>query len=239
MKKNLIFCGDIHGDIREIVWIITEKYNIKDTSIIFVGDFGVGFGRPNSLEEIYKRVSKKLDKNNNTLYALRGNHDDPKYFDGSYDGYFPRLNFLVDHKLVEIDGWSIYPIGGASSVDKEWRLKENDKQKHFGSSLKVWWEGERPDMTVDEFPVKVDIIISHTSPSYFPPTNVRCEDESYETYKNIVEERNYLSQVLTKINAKYWFFGHFHQSLPGTFGKLFYRGLGIKELFELRSDEEK
>ena len=59
-----------------------------------------------------------------------------------------------------------------------------------------------------------------------------------ETYNKCIEDRTYLSKILNEIRAKYWFYGHFHDHYSGSFGNLMYRGLGIKELFELRCLED-
>ena len=43
--RDLYFCGDIHGEFRTLVWTALEKYRIKNSDIIVLGDFGMGFGQ--------------------------------------------------------------------------------------------------------------------------------------------------------------------------------------------------
>lgn len=236
MKKTIYFCGDIHGDLKELVWTIVEQHKLQDSSIIIVGDFGVGFGGPNSMQVLYDSVKDRLEKNNIKLYTCRGNHDDPQWFDGKHN--FPNLEFLEDHKTIEIDGWSIYPIGGATSIDIKMRIEENEKLKRQGSLKKVWWENERPVQKLNDLPGGVDIIISHTAPITFEPVAIKDDMMDTETYNKCIEDRTYLSKILNEIRAKYWFYGHFHDHYSGSFGNLMYRGLGIKELFELRCLED-
>lgn len=235
-KKNIFLCGDIHGDLKELSWTLTEKLGLQDISCIVLGDFGTGFGGPNSTNVLYDSVKGKLEKNNIRLYAIRGNHDDPSYFDGQHN--YPRLVFLKDHTLVNIDGWDIYPIGGAQSTDMDERLKENAKNESRGNNRRVWWPDERPNMDIHKFPGRAEVIISHTAPISFDPVVTRQSEMSSTIYNNIVEERTYLSEPLTEIRADYWFYGHFHDHFSGTYGNLIYRGLGIKELFELRCQED-
>jgi Icc-related predicted phosphoesterase len=160
-KKSIYFCGDIHGELRKLVWTITERYKATNIDLVVCGDFGVGFGRPKSMDVMYSRVLKRLEKNDIRLYTIRGNHDDPAWFDGKHD--YPRLKFLEDHELVNIAGWSIYPIGGATSIDKAARIEAQKKIK-----TKCFWEGEKIER-VDKYPGRADIIVSHTAPISFEP----------------------------------------------------------------------
>ena len=43
--RDLYFCGDIHGEFRTLVWTALEKYRIKNSDIIVLGDFGMGFDK--------------------------------------------------------------------------------------------------------------------------------------------------------------------------------------------------
>jgi predicted phosphodiesterase len=139
-KKNIFICGDIHGELKKLVWELTIKNDLKDISLIVVGDFGVGFGGHNSMKVLYDKVKKRLETNNINLYTIRGNHDDPSWFDGTHN--FPRLKFLEDHKLITIDGWSIYPVGGATSIDREERIKINEKLESKNNNRRCWWPNE-------------------------------------------------------------------------------------------------
>ena len=66
--EDLYFCGDVHGKYRELVWTLCVKRNIRDASIIILGDFGVGFTRDMDIE--YKKKSR--NKRNGVLQ--RANH---------------------------------------------------------------------------------------------------------------------------------------------------------------------
>ena len=217
MTSDLYFCGDIH-----------------DSSIIILGDFGVGFSR--NLETEYNKTKSRLEKNNLTIYVLRGNHDDPDYFkDESHD--FPRLKFLQDHKVYNICDRKIYTIGGAYSTDANTipeysnidRKILNEKRLAKGK-MPVWWENENVVKKYSELPTKVDIIISHTAPLNFDPVPMRDQGISIKQYENIIDERKYLMSLLSEINADYWFYGHFHKSYTGTYNKILYKCLGELEL---------
>ena len=226
-------CGDIHGELKTLVWEVTEKYKISDANILILGDFGIGFsGKGESeLKGMYDTVSKRLEKKNITLWAIRGNHDDPSFFPSHAH---PRLKLLADHVIQEISGFQVYPIGGGVSEDRAWRLKKIEELEKKRSRQRVWWEGERVDKRErHELPVKVDIIVSHMAPTYFPPVPVRLDTTDYDLWNEVLEDRKYLDSVTQEVNAEYWFYGHYHAHYSGELGKLLYRGLGIRELYEV------
>ena len=224
--RLLIFCGDIHGELKELVYKLAEQYKIENADVVILGDFGVGFDK--TLDDTYNRIKKRLNKNDINLYTIRGNHDDPSFFINPKN--YPRLEFLEDHKVYNISGRKIYTIGGANSTDIEDRLKDNEirKKKH---KLPCWWEGEVIDKKYNDLPGRVDIIISHEAPLCFEPV-VRREFLPDYQLKNIVESRKYLNYVLDSINTDYWFYGHYHKSYAGSYNNVVYRCLGIMELFE-------
>lgn len=231
-------CGDIHGELVSLVYDLTERYKIDNADILVLGDFGAGFGGPNSLSVLYDRVKKRLEKHDIVIHAIRGNHDDPSFFDGQHD--YERLKLLPDHVVVEICGKKIYPVGGAVSVDVDRkdakgmsRRDYNNKYKRFGSSRRCWWEDEAPVEKMKGLPVSVDIIVSHDAPLGFDPVPLRPEDVSFETWEKILACRRYLDHVQYEVRAKWWFYGHHHHSFSGHIGDLKYRGLGINELFEV------
>lgn len=137
---------------------------------VLVGDFGAGFGRPKSMDVAYGKVRAALEKNNISLYTIRGNHDDPAFFDGNHD--YERLHFLPDHHIIELCGKKIYPIGGAVSADNDFvdpltrksRRMVNDALVRYGSSKRVWWPDEAPS---------ADIVVPHDTAQQ---TRYQCLD---------------------------------------------------------------
>ena len=229
----LIFCGDIHGELKKLIWLIINKVvqpDIKEIAVVVAGDFGVGFGKPRAIEILYNSIKKKLEKYNISIYVVRGNHDNPEYFDSKHD--FPRLKFLKDHKPIEILGKVIYPIGGANSTDKDWRIDKNIEAEEYGSSKRWWWEGEVIEKKYKDLPNIVDIIVSHEAPLSFEPVIVR-EVEDENLWKDIIDSRRYLDHVLLNVRCNWWIHGHYHKSSSGSYKDVKYRGLSIEELFEI------
>lgn len=227
-SRNLVFCGDIHGDFKKMVWTAVERYKMSKTDIVVLGDFGVGFD--NKIYADYEETEKRLEKYDIMVYTIRGNHDDPSWFDGTYD--FPRLKFLKDYDIITLgDNLEILPIGGANSIDVEYRLKENEKLS--AKKKACWWEGE--DIVrkkIKEIPKRVDIIVSHECPILFDPIPTRQEECPLWQYSKILDARNYLKDIALEVNTNYWFFGHYHKSMSGDFEETKWRCLDIMEFYQ-------
>ena len=236
--RQLWICGDIHGEVSGLVCNAVNR-GISCADILVVGDFGAGFGRPKSMDVAYGKVRAALERNDICIYTVRGNHDDPAFFDGKHD--YERLHFLPDHRLVEICGRKIYPIGGAVSADIDFmdpltrksRRMVNDALIRYGSTKRVWWPDEAPvqlavgsvpsaDSTGSStssgtlFPECVDIVVSHEAPLSFDPPLVRADYVRDETWQKIVESRKYLDCVLHAIKPALWFYGHYHCHYEGV-----------------------
>lgn len=245
MERSLFMCGDIHGELKKLVYEeLLQKWSLKNADILILGDFGVGFGGPNSMDVRYREVEKRLIENDLTIYTINGNHDDPSYFDKKHD--YDRLKFLPSHEIIELSGIKIYPVGGAVSIDIDrkdpytgkTRREENDNFIRRGSRRRCWWENETPILKYDNLPIKVDIIVSHDAPLSFEPIPIRQEDVKFETWEKVLETRKYLDYILEEIKCSRWFYGHYHRSYSGHIGDMLYRCLGINELFEVRGLEK-
>ena len=217
---------------------VNELYEIKNADVIVLGDFGVGFSKRGWLDLEYEKIKSKLESANITIHTIRGNHDDPSYFVDPIN--YERIRFLEDHRVYEIAGFLLYTIGGANSHDIEWRLKYNDKMKKFGSSKRVWWEGEdviRKPLEEIGLDFPIDLIVSHEAPLVMSPVPVK-RDISLEQYNKILDTREYLNQVLFYMKPKNWFYGHYHNSYSGDIridenNSTLYRCMDIMELYEV------
>lgn len=221
---GLAVVGDIHGDFSELVWSITKKYKITNTTFIIAGDCGIGFD--NSLEDLYTRNLKtKLEESENTLLCMRGNHDNPKYFKDGNLIDLPHLKTLPDYTHLSWGRRKICVIGGGVSVDKEWRLSQKKT---------CWWPDERIEKTQELLSNHEDIIISHMAPLCVGPVLFREDWVSHEVWASEKSDREYLSTVLKETRPGLWIFGHYHKSTSGDYEDCLWRGLDIQEIYEIR-----
>lgn len=244
-ERQLWICGDIHGELSGLVQNAVNR-GISCADILVVGDFGAGFGRPKSMDVAYGKVRAALEKNDICIYTIRGNHDDPAFFDGKHD--FERLHFLPDYCIIELCGKRIYPVGGAVSADidmvdpltRKSRRMINDSLIKFGSSKRVWWPDEAPSTDSAPstnsrtlFPESVDIVVSHEAPLSFEPPLVRAGYVRDETWLKIIESRKCLDYVLQTVKPSLWFYGHYHCHYEGNDENTLYRCMDAMEMTQI------
>lgn len=234
--KDLYFIGDIHNNVPELIDRI-RKFNIKSSILIQLGDFGIGFPQVdyNLYEETYYGLSLFLLKRNCIMYVIRGNHDNPRYFDGKFE-YNDTLKFVKDYDILNIENHNILCIGGGISVDRTYRKKYNQG----------WWKDEIVDYDLKKVEniKNVDIVVSHSAPSFVYPhlyndPNIVLRhwmDEDKDLWDDVVKERSYLENVYKKLTLfntiNYWFYGHFHQSNTQLIDKTNFKLLNIYEFYK-------
>ena len=78
--KSIVVSGDIHGDFNQLVFKVCVQYQMQDTLLVVAGDCGFGFEKPGYYEDMARRNAKRLSESNNWIVFVRGNHDNPAYF---------------------------------------------------------------------------------------------------------------------------------------------------------------
>lgn len=139
--KCIVICGDIHGDFEEMVFKLCVQYGMTDTLLIVAGDCGFGFEKPGYYEQIFSKVSRRLTKANNWIVMIRGNHDDPAYFQEQRIQH-ERFRCIPDYSIVTACGHTILCIGGAISIDRTYRLAA-DSRPHCAQTA-CYWADEMP-----------------------------------------------------------------------------------------------
>jgi len=210
---NLVILGDIHANFEYIQNMITNYHKLKNTNIIQLGDFGIGFKNKKYYDKILNEFSDKLKENNNIMYVLRGNHDDPEYFNGNYN--FSNLKFIKDCSIIDINGYKTLFLGGAHSIDRVYRMDLLRENKI------VWWSNENLCSCDIGNIQHIDIIVSHTGPKLaleeLKNDNLKKWFE-YDPHleQDLINEQLKLSRIFYQLKdkgLKHWFFGHFHGNL--------------------------
>ena len=122
----ILITGDIHRDFSRIYKLEKDT----DNMLIVLGDVGINYYL-NEEDKNYKEYLKKLKLK---LFCVRGNHEERpenistykevEMFGGKVfiEEEYPNLIFAKDGEIYNIDGKKILVIGGAYSVDKQYRL---------------------------------------------------------------------------------------------------------------------
>lgn len=235
IQEPIYICGDIHGQF-DLIKPHIEKYDLSNCSIIFCGDIGLGF---TSVKNWFKNITKLklfkiLEKRNVDLYFIRGNHDDPSWFDDKTI-LEPHVKAISDYSVLSSPNHNILCVGGGISIDRSDRIlkmkfdilqyrKYNPHltTKEIESKIsKCYWETEAPEYSptkINNITQSIDVVCTHVAPKEFSPLplnrgywfrvdpmlHIDCE-----------KEREVLSQIKQHLidkdhPIKYWFYGHYH-----------------------------
>ncbi len=242
--KKLYVVGDIHGEFRELVWRLVCVWEIKDAVVMIAGDCGFGFEKPGYYDDLYYgKLEKRLQDSGIMILCVRGNHDDPGYFNGTRPINYEFLKTLADYDTVKFQDQTVLCLGGAVSTDQEWRIAENADLERLGSDKRVWWPAEVPvklgDPGIQKLPGHIYAVVSHEAPISMMPVLARGARgvASGEVWTDILDSREYLEKILWRCRPERWYYGHYHESFTGTNGVTQWKGLGIMEISEVPISE--
>ena len=206
--------GDIHRDIQRIK-NICEKYNTtRNDVLIILGDACINFYGDERDDFLKENISALPI----TVFCIHGNHEIrpqniPSYIKLQYrcgtalgELEYPNLLFGIDGEIYNFDGHRCLVIGGAYSPDKFQRIERGHH----------WWEDEQPDdkikeivnKKIDEYGRIIDIILTHTCPLKYTPTEVFLPwiDQSKVDKSTEI----WFDEIEGKVPYKTWFCGHWH-----------------------------
>jgi len=244
--KPIYFLGDIHEEF-EILKQEIISFDIRDCYIIQVGDFGIGFKDLENNKQILGHLNKFLRIRNIDMFAIRGNHDDPKFFNGDY--YLSNLKLLKDYTQLNINDINFLFIGGAISIDRMKRIKRNEINKSLDNPNRCYWKDEVFNFDEDKLNSieGVDVLVCHNAPDFAVPNNnfgfpdiVReFAEKDSNLIKELLDERKIITKAFDilseKNNIKHYIYGHFHRSYNMKIVDTNFRVLNCHELWELRS----
>ncbi|HWZ21867.1 MAG TPA: metallophosphoesterase [Cytophagaceae bacterium] len=229
---TILACGDLHGKIEPLAFKLQEQHKLKNCVCFCAGDIGLGFHKENYYHQLFKHLNDKLVKSNNYLLLIRGNHDDPAYWNCTQ---YNTSNILLipDYTMVQINGKNILCIGGAISVDRILRKQ--------GIS---YWEGENFQYQEQLLEgIIPNVVITHSSPDFcFPFTKDGITDwmeKDPELRKDVDEERQGHTKVFEKLLKNgaipsVWIYGHFHSSHLMYYQHTKFVLLNELELYEIK-----
>jgi hypothetical protein len=215
--------GDIHGDVRVLRNAIAEAEDSGATALIQVGDFGLMQHSGNDTG--FHRVCKEAKL---PVYFIDGNHDDctrwtelsevTRVWDDTNLFYIPRGT------VMEIDNRTIAFMGGAASIDKEYRLRNHwhwDEKENI-SPYEVL---RMMDNAKDK---QIDLFITHCPPhgvieEHFDPRAKLHFGVGLDWHDH---NQDIIENIWHAIGTPNVYSGHMHRKVEG----MTYRILDINEL---------
>lgn len=219
--------GDCHRDFSRF-FQQGQTSNSKDKAFIVLGDFCVNYYFDSSDD----RVKQKLQNTGMTYYLVRGNHEArPSKVFGmgiEYDKeiknlvycqpQYPNIKYLIDGKVYQFGDYSALVIGGAYSVDKQYRLNRkntNPDGDYYHVAAEAGWfqdeqlsETERNYISAVTKGIDVDFVFTHTCPIDWEPTDLFLGQINQSEVDKSMEL--WLSELKDSFNWKIWCFGHYH-----------------------------
>ena len=204
--------GDIHGgvDMQKLRdWELGDSLT-GDDYLIVAGDFG--FPWDFSAEECADIAW--LESRPYTVLFVDGNHERFDHWAERpmelwHGGLTQRLSDtspirrLTRGEVFELDGPTIFTMGGATSVDKEYRIPYSS-----------WWPQELPDernfeearAKLDSVGWKVDYVVTHEAPADL--AEKLCREREREYLDDQLQR--FLAELDGQLGYRAWFFGHYH-----------------------------
>lgn len=199
--------GDIHSGL-DMDSLRSWEQGEQGDYLIVAGDFGL----PWTGDDAEEKDIEWLELRPYTVLFVDGNHERYDYLKGRptekwNGGLVQRLRphspilRLMRGEIYEIDGSTVFTMGGATSADKMWRHPGED-----------WWPCELPSernfeearTKLDSVNWDVDYVISHTcATSFLEPTMGRPGESDRLT--------DFFDELEKCLKFKRWYYGHFHQ----------------------------
>ena len=244
--KQVVVCGDIHGAFETLVFKTCVQYGMTDTLVIVAGDCGFGFERPNHYINLYNGLADRLKKANNWIVFVRGNHDDPSYFQEEKICY-ERFRCVPDYSVIQACGLDILCVGGGVSIDR--LARQRDDARYIRKETASYWADEMPVFNEDRIKeisdcCLIDTVVTHTAPSfcplldknglrgwaaYDPQLLVDCDME------RITMDRIYQTLKESGHPVNKWYYGHFHQKWTWKYEDTDFKMLDIMEFATVRT----
>ena len=227
--------GDTHGEFERFEKFCFENKVSRDDIMIILGDVGLNYWE-NSDDSDNKRYAENFGM---TFFCIHGNHEKRpfdiasykmKEFHGGlvwYEEEFPDILFAKDGEIYNFDGYECIVIGGAYSVDKNFRLAHGWK----------WFANEQPSKEIKDYvesqlakrDYQIDVVLSHTCPLDYQPIEVFLSGIDQRNVDSSTEE--WLNEIEHKLDYKKWYCGHYH-----TYKKLYNVEMMFQEIEKFTVD---
>jgi predicted phosphodiesterase len=238
---KIFVLGDTHGNTNSAVGSISRAKAKGADMIIQVGDFGYWEHKRDGVDFL-NAVSKAAVKNGLPFIWLDGNHENHTMLrkvygpggdkhDPTPEGFWtirPNLFYSPRANVWEVDGLKFMTLGGAVSIDKEYRLavekgvacpewgffpEPGGYNRGTGTGTQWWPEENITDADVDLAISrgKVDVLFTHDTVTcaHFGQ-RLKLDVDSYVN-------RQKVDRVVKAVKPSMMFHGHYHTLMESSF----------------------
>lgn len=230
------FIGDLHGNFHWIKPFI-EKHDLRDCTLVLCGDVGLGFRKLSGWLDLMRelKLTKCLRSRKIVLYFIRGNHDDPSWFNDTFLNT-SCFKAVSDYSVICTPAHNILCIGGGISPDRYQRRLDNNiaiskylkyhphktKKEAMQAVQLGYWENENPKFCpqkIDALTAQIDIVCSHVAPTFLSPASSvpkKWLEVDPGLKRDCCMERKIMDKVFQRLRkqhhpVKYWYYGHYHR----------------------------
>lgn len=217
----ILLLGDIHGNVSVLKAAIRKAVQEGATAVVQVGDFGLM--QEKGIDASFYNATKDSPI---PVYFIEGNHDDCTrwiaYEEVSRVWHDANLWYVPRGTITEIDGRTIAFMGGAASIDKQYRLNNN---MHWDEN-ELLTEGQINKLLISDR--KVDMFITHCPPDsvveeHFNPVNKLYFGVGLDW---IDPTQKQIENIWHALGTPMIYSGHMHRTVKGET----YRILDINEM---------
>lgn len=211
MTNQILIVGDMHANIRFFDRMAREAKRAGHSTIYQLGDLGAYWSGLHHLDRFTQVTMKILEKFELSMVSIDGNHDNipamrslPLDADG-FGHIHARWKFAPRGHRWEVAGRRFGALGGAVSVDQQWRTPGKD-----------WWPEEATTKADVEAlgQEKLDVLLSHEVPAFVSGlvsgmVDPLPEHISWDAWQN----RLRIADAAVNTQPALIFSGHWHQRL--------------------------
>lgn len=189
------FIGDVHGKFNAYSRLLKDSPH----PTIQVGDMGVGFRSTDHYKYGAPSANPPYDlmvEGNHRF--IRGNHDNPEVC-------INHTQCIKDGTFDDHEGKSVMYIGGAFSIDWEWRTKDYS-----------WWSDEElstdelNDLVEDYASYKPEIMVTHTCPAEVTDLHIGHPSNRFGPPSRTEFA---LQEMFELHKPDTWIYGHWHNDI--------------------------
>ena len=223
MSKPIYIVGDIHGKWDHL-FLKIKASEIRNFTLVGVGDLGIGFLDADKQARQFDYINSFFGGKGIDFIGIRGNHDDPSYYDGSID--YSNFKLLPDYTSLTLNDKEFLFVGGAVSIDRKIRKE--------GVS---YWADEK--FILDHSKIKrCDVLVTHSAPTWSGPFDKSgisgwC-DRDDTLWDECLQERKDHDVLIKLCGASRHYCGHFHTSSSVDFDGCISTILDELEVKEIR-----